>query len=178
MSVNVAFGDTATHDLNLTEILPLGEMKELLRQQLRELGFTEDGDRFTNTDGPTTTEVDLEAMQVTISRSGEKALSATATATGRGYNQKAAQSSAEQGLSSAVDSTRSRLKAEGQRLQRAETSAVEAADAEAREILHAALQQVYTESIKRKASQLGDVLSVHESTSADGEYELVIQIEQ
>ncbi|MFT5685405.1 MAG: hypothetical protein ACI8RZ_006356 [Myxococcota bacterium] len=178
VKVNVSFGDTVTHSLNLTEILPKEEMVALLREQLIELGFTQDGDRLTLTSDGTTTEVDLDAMEATVSRSGEKQLSATATSTGRSYTRSAAKRSAEQGLSAAVANTRQQLKAEQSRIQREETAAVERTDAEVKEVLHLALQQVYTESLKRKASQLGDVLSIQESTTADGEYELIIQIEQ
>ena len=54
VTVDVSLGDTVTHRLNLTEILPLEEMKELLRQQLRAQGFSEDGDRYTHTAEVTT----------------------------------------------------------------------------------------------------------------------------
>lgn len=178
VTLSASFGDKVTHSLNLTEILPREEMVELLRQQLIGLGFSEDGDRLTLTSDGTTTEVDLDAMEATVSRSGEKQLSATATSTGRGYTRSTAQRSAKDGLSVAVQRTREQLSAEKQRIQREETAAVERTDAEVKEVLHLALQQVYTESLKRKASQLGDVLSVQESTSASGEYELIIQIEQ
>ena len=178
VSINATFGDQVTHSLNLTEILPAEEMKALLRQQLRDLGFAEDGDRFTHSDGPTLTEVDLEAMEVTVSRSGEKTLSDTATSVGSGYTRAAAQTNAKESLQSAVSQTRQQLQAQQERIQRAETAAVAQSDEALKEILHTALQQVYTEALKRKARQLGDVLSIQESTSEDGEYELVIQIEQ
>ena len=177
VTVDVTLGDTVTHRLNLTEILPLEEMKELLRQQLRDQGFSEDGDRYTHT-AEVTTVVDLDAMQVTLTRRSDKQLSTTAAVTGRGYSKSAARANAARDLSGAVRQAQQHLQAEGTRLQREETAAVESADAEMKELLHVALQQVYTESLKRKARQLGDVRSVHESTSADGEYELIIQIEQ
>ena len=43
--------------------------------------------------------------------------------------------------------------------------------------LNEILQQVYAESLKRKAAQLGDIMNIQESTH-DGEYELVIHIER
>ena len=177
VTVDISLGDTVTHRLNLTEILPLEEMKSLLRQQLREHGFSEDGERFTHT-AEVTTVVDLDAMEVTLTRRSEKQLATTAAATGRGYSQAAARDSAPRELSAAVRQAQQHLESEGARLQREETAAVEAADMEMKARLHAVLQQVYTESLKRKARQLGDVRSVHESTSASGEYELIIQIEQ
>ncbi len=178
VTVTVAVGDTVTHSLNLTEILPREEMVALLREQLIGLCFVPDGDTLTLVEDGTTTVVDLAAMEVTISRASEKELSATATVTGRGYTRSAAKASAEQGLDSAVQRTREQLAGEQKRIQRQETAAVESADSQVKEVLHLALQQVYTESLKRKAAQLGDVLSVHESTSETGEYELVIKIEQ
>ena len=178
VTVHASFGDTVTHSLNLTEILPREEMIALLRQQLLALGFTEDGSQLTLTSAGTTTTVDLDTLEATVSRSSKKKLSATATATGRGYSHSNAQRSAEAELSAAVQRTREQLSAEQQRLQREETAAVEHTDAEVKEVLHHALQQVYTESLKRKASQLGDVRSIRESTSASGEYELIIEIEQ
>jgi len=44
--------------------------------------------------------------------------------------------------------------------------------------LNEILQEVYAESLKRKAGQMGDILEVSESTSEDGNYELVIRVAQ
>ena len=39
------------------------------------------------------------------------------------------------------------------------------------------LQDVYSEALKRKARQLGDVVDQYEGTNENGEYELVIKVE-
>ena len=44
--------------------------------------------------------------------------------------------------------------------------------------LNELVQQVYSESLKKKAAQLGDIVEVTESTSEDGNYELVIRVTQ
>ena len=44
------------------------------------------------------------------------------------------------------------------------------------EEMNQVLQGVYSEALKRKARQMGEVVSQHEGTNEAGEYELVIKI--
>jgi len=174
----VHIGDTIRHRLSLTEILPADEMAALLRQALADAGFRQAGeDRWVLSEAGAETVVDLGEMSVVTEASADKALQAEATATGVGWNRDQAQASARQQLDSARQATAERLQAEGRKLQVELSDTLAAADAAHMELLHIVLQEVYAESLKQKARQMGDVVEVTEGTSPSGEYELVIKVE-
>jgi len=183
VSETFSVSDHVKHKLSLTPILPEGEMLELLKQQLLDAGYTEEAGALTleNERGEHVS-VDLEALEatVTLSRSREVKEELTATASyenDRGPGREAAEQRAADELAKKL----SDHKVKGERVTQALTQDVINALSEHREAqqaeLNQVLQRVYTESLKRKASQLGDVLEVTEST-VDGQYELVIKIER
>ena len=47
-----------------------------------------------------------------------------------------------------------------------------------RKLLNGLIQQVYAQSLKTKAGRMGNIMSINESTNSEGEYELVIKVEQ
>jgi len=183
VSETFSVSDHVKHKLCLTPILPEEEMVALLKQQLLEAGYTEEAGALTleNERGEHVS-VDLEALEatVTLSRSREVKEELTATASyenDRGPGREAAEQRAADELAKKL----SDHKVKGERVTQALTQDVINALSEHREAqqaeLNQVLQRVYTESLKRKASQLGDVLEVSEST-VDGQYELVIKIER
>ena len=183
VSETFSVSDHVKHKLCLTPILPEGEMVALLKQQLLDAGYTEEAGALTleNERGEHVS-VDLEALEatVTLSRSREVKEELTATASyenDRGPGREAAEQRAADELAKKL----SDHKVKGERVTQALTQDVINALSEHREAqqaeLNQVLQRVYTESLKRKASQLGDVLEVTEST-VDGQYELVIKIER
>lgn len=178
VSRTIRIGDSIKHTLSLTEILPLEEMKQILREVLADAGFSsQENDRWTLQEGDDQTTIDLDTMEVTVHREERKTLQTEVTATGRGYRPTLARQVAKDNLAHQKDVADRRLAAEEGRLQRALSDEMEVADAERREVLHLLLQQVYAESLKRKARQLGDVMEISEGTTAQGEYELVIKVE-
>ena len=117
---------------------------------------------------------------MTLSRSREVKEELTATASyenDRGPGREAAEKRAADELAKKL----SDHKVKGKQVTESLTQDVIKALSEHREAqqaeLNQVLQRVYAESLKRKASQLGDVLEVTEST-VDGQYELVIKIER
>ena len=183
VSETFSVSDHVKHKLCLTPILPEGEMLELLKQQLLDAGYTEEAGALTleNERGEHVS-VDLEALEatVTLSRSREVKEELTATASyenDRGPGREAAEQRAADELAKKL----SDHKVKGERVTQALAQDVINRLSEHRETqqaeLNQVLQRVYTESLKRKASQLGDVLEVTEST-VDGQYELVIKIER
>jgi len=183
VSETFSVSDHVKHKLCLTPILPEEEMVALLKQQLLDAGYTEEAGALTleNERGEHVS-VDLEALEatVTLSRSREVKEELTATASyenDRGPGREAAEQRAADELAKKL----SDHKVKGERVTQALTQDVINALSEHREAqqaeLNQVLQRVYTESLKRKASQLGDVLEVTEST-VDGQYELVIKIER
>jgi len=183
VSETFSVSDHVKHKLCLTPILPEGEMLELLKQQLLDAGYTEEAGALTlENERGAHVSVDLEALEatVTLSRSREVKEELTATASyenDRGPGREAAEQRAADELAKKL----SDHKVKGERVTQALTQDVINALSEHREAqqaeLNQVLQRVYTESLKRKASQLGDVLEVTEST-VDGQYELVIKIER
>ena len=65
-----------------------------------------------------------------------------------------------------------------ERKQRELTKQLEDSDAGRMRLLNEVTQRVYAEALKKKAHQLGDVVSVQESTSPQGEYQLTIKVSQ
>lgn len=170
--------DTVRHRISLTEILPAEEMVELLRQGLRDAGFDEgEGGTLVLDSAEGRTVIDLDAMEVSTSRSEQKTLQAEATSTGSGWSRSGAKAAAESRLEGARDAARRRLAEEADRIQRDLSDGLARIDAERTELLHIVLQEVYAESLKRKARQMGDVVEISEGTTEDGEYELVIKVE-
>lgn len=170
--------DTVRHRISLTEILPADQMTELLRQGLRDAGFEEDDSGlFVLEDERGKTTVDLDQMEIATTRSEQQTLQTEAVSLGTGWSRSDAQKDAQQRLASARDAARQQLDAEAQRIQRQLSDALAQVDAERTELIHIVLQEVYAESLKQKARQMGDVVEISEGTTADGEYELVIKVE-
>ena len=172
--------DQIQRRISLTEILPAEEMKDLLRQALADNGFAQEGgggDRWIIDEGDEHTVLDLDEMVMTTTRSEARTVQKSVTATGRGYGRSSAKAAAKASLEEAKASAQRELGSLREREQ-ADLSAAMAENDEARqELMHHILQQVYAESLKRKARQLGDVMEISEGTSESGEYELVIKVE-
>ncbi|MEL6342412.1 MAG: hypothetical protein AAFV53_04720 [Myxococcota bacterium] len=178
VSRTVRIGDTIKHTLSLTEILPLDEMKQIFREILQDAGFSQDDqDRWSLSEGGDETVVDLEAMSVVTTREEQKTLTQDVAATGRAYRPSLARQVARDNLKHQKERAATRLEQEAGRLQQQLSQEMASADVERREILHLLLQQVYAESLKRKARQMGDVMEISEGTRPDGEYELIIKVE-
>ena len=155
-------------------------MKDLLRETLIASGLTReegDGDRWILEDGRERTIIDLDAMEVTTTRQDEAVVKADVTASGRGYSQSAAREDARLRLEEARAQARAALQAQSKRQQGQLSQELATSDQERQALLHLLLQQVYAESLKRKARQLGDIVDIQEGTSSSGEYELVIKVE-
>ena len=177
--------DCVTHKLNLTPIIDLSEMLDLLELELIERGFERvEGEtrsfKRENERGEQVT-FDLDQHEVRVSLSEREELSVEVTArehydldfVSRREGERRTQAK----LDEQRDSVRSQLDEMAERRQRARTERLsESVEAQRRE-LNEVLRGVYAESVKRKARQLGDVMEVNESM-VDGQYELVIKIER
>ena len=183
VSETFSVSDHVKHKLCLTPILPEEEMIELLRGQLLDAGYTEEAGALTqvNERGEHVS-VDLETLEATVSLSRSREVKEEITASASYENDRGpGREAAEQRAADELAKKMSEHKVKGERVTEALTQDVIEALSEGREAQQAALnqilQRVYAESLKRKASQLGDVLEVTEST-VDGQYELVIKIER
>jgi hypothetical protein len=180
VSKTVRADDRVVRKIDLAGILPPEEMAALLREALQRRGYGEDAGGKLSKKGSKGEDIafDLDAMEVSASIAVEKQLSADVEASGNGYDKKSAQASAEQNLRARKEAVESQLESEGSLIQREITRRLEESEAARSREINEVLQEVYAESLKRKARQLGDVMEVRESTTPGGEYELVIKVAQ
>lgn len=181
VSRTVTASDSVCYPIRLTAIQPEDEMVELLREALLRHGFEPDGeDHLLRGRGPEGEDlvVDLDAMTLTATLEEEKELVTQAAAHGTGESRREARVRAEAELDANREAAEQRLEREGKQVQRQLSRRLERSEAARNRQLHEVLQEVYAEALKRKARTLGDVTELRESTSDDGQYELVITIEQ
>jgi len=170
--------DRMRHRVELSDILDEAQMKDILREVLREAGWEEKEDGKFETKGPNgeTLVWDLDSNEVTATLEDERDVSADLDVTGRAGSQANARQAARNRL------RQSEAQAEGQfseaevELGQQISEQLEQTEGERRKGLNKVLQKVYTEALKRKAEELGSVVEVNESENGD-EYELTIQVE-
>lgn len=173
--------DKIVHKLEMTEILPKEEMVELLKQQLQERGFAETEPNIWTKQGDDGEHIslNLDTMELSTEIEQQKELSTEVEVTGRAWDSKsAARKDAQSQLQNAQENARDQLDSQRQKLQRELTEDLEKGETRRLREVNEILQQVYADSLKRKARQLGDIMEIHEGTSAQGEYELVIRVSQ
>jgi len=183
ISRRVDGSDSISYPIELTEILPADEMKDILRGVLTEAGWEADKDNpdqftITGTEGEIIT-IDLEEMEVTAELTDEKEVSTEVTAGARsgrsqGHAEHLAKSELQQKAEAAGDSIEESARRE---LRQQLRDKLAKSEDERMRTLNEVLQRVYAESLKRKAGQLGDIMEVQESTDDDN-YELVIRVSQ
>jgi hypothetical protein len=185
LSESFDLSDSVKHTLNLTPIIELSEMLDLLEAILEERGFKRvEGEvrRLTreNTRGEQVT-FDLEQQEVIVSLSEREELSVEVVAGGHYDEDFVSRSEGEQRTRLKLDEQKSEahatLEAHAERRQRALTQKLSESVDDQRRELNEILRGVYAESVKRKAAQLGEVMEISESTD-NGQYELVIKIER
>ena len=81
-------------------------------------------------------------------------------------------------LDDKVKATETHLNGQAKELQVEVTQELIDSEQARMQLINEALQDVYRDALKRKASQLGEVTSINESTNENGEYELVIKVTQ
>lgn len=172
----VRFRDTVHHRLILTPILRENEMVNILQQALQEASVLQQGQRWLLDGTDAVSTVDLNDMRVTTSLHEERLLSTEALATGGGGNKAQAQRSAEEQQPRARERTQVDRQRQQHALQLDATATVGIADGQPSVRLHRILQEVYAESLKRKARQLGDVMEITEGTTPSSEHGLVIKV--
>lgn len=173
--------DAVSYPIELTAILPAGEMQELLREVLTKAGWKSADDNDFAMEGPSgeVLSIDLDAMELTATLTAEKEVVAEVKAAGQGNTTRTARRSAQIQIEEKAAATGDQIADSGQReIQKETTDRLnESEDARQRQ-MNELLQQVYTEALKRKAGQLGDIVEIQEGTGEDGNYELLIRVAQ
>ncbi|MEQ8819972.1 MAG: hypothetical protein RLY93_06980 [Sumerlaeia bacterium] len=175
----ITASDSITYPIQLTEILPEDEMKDVLKERLRAHGFEEQEDgtfRKPGEAGETIT-VDLEKMEAEASLSAERDMETEVEATGSGGTRTFAQTEAQRVLAAKEQHAREMLGSKEKGLQEDLTGRLEESEEGRMRDFNEILQETYAESLKRKARQMGEVMEVREGTTEDGQYELTIRVE-
>lgn len=179
VSDTIQANDKATHKIDLEAVVPDGEMSDIVGASLEAAGWErqEDGS-FEKRVGDVTLRWDLESSEVEARVEASQSVSQDVHAEGRGYDQSHAQTDAQRRLELETQRVKDAIAGEQERLQQQLTQKLsESEQARVREI-NEVLQRAYAEAVKRKARRLGNVTSVEESTSDDGEYQLTITISE
>ena len=174
----VSADDKSVHKIDLRDILSPAQMRELLRTALQERGFEQEDEGaqvlVRREQGGETTRMDLESMELTTELEAEKEVSGNVDAWGDAHTRSAAQRAAE---ASAQRQANALLERGQQQLQqRVSDQLAQGEEARVKE-MNQALQEVYSQALKAKARQLGEVVEQYEGTNKEGEYELVIKVE-
>jgi len=171
--------DRTTHRIELDAVLPEGEMREILEGALAEAGWEQrDEGSYQKTVGEVSLTWDLDKNEVEAAVESSREVSRDLNVEGRAYSQEAAQRNADRQLKQQQESARDAIEAEQEQLQKKLTTALgENEEQRVREI-NGVLQKAYTEGLKRKARRMGNVTSIQEGTSENGEYELTITVSE
>ena len=172
----VSADDKTVHQLDLRDILPQDQMRDLLRSKLEERGFEEDekGRLVRAEEGGEVMTLDLESMELTTELESEEEVRGRVEAWGDAETR----SNAERSAKGRAQAQANRLIERGQKdAQQKLTAKLTSGEQERLEEMNEVLQDVYSEALKKKARQMGDVVEQHEGTNAQGEYELVIKVE-
>lgn len=178
--------DEITYPIELTEILPSDDMRELFRQALEKRGFENDGNSADGHRlmgrGPAGEELTVDLNEMKVTARLEKAADLSTEVS---LNQWVDEEYLDDARAAATDTmAQKRRVAEAQLRKEADgiqkdlsKRLADSEDARQRQ-LHEALQEAYAEALKQKAGQLGDITEMTEGTTADGQYELVIRVSQ
>ncbi len=172
----VGADDKTVHQLDLRDILPEDEMKDLLRNSLKEKGFEEDedGKLVRKEESGETITVDMESLELVTELEQETEVTGRVDAWGDAESRSVAKERAEASAQRQADSILER----GQKdAQRKVTDQLAKGEKDRLDEMNEVLQDVYSEALKKKARQMGDVVEEYEGTNEEGEYELVIKVE-
>lgn len=169
--------DEMRHRVELTPILDEAAMRELLKRALLAEGWQETEDGKLTRQGPSgeTLIWDLETNEVVAGVEVEKEVAAEVSATGWGESDASARRDAQRSINRQTARAEAEIDETRTSAQREVGKLLEAGEQERQEVLNRVLQRVYADALKRKAQQLGTVVSVDENDTGD-DYELVIKI--
>lgn len=169
--------DEMRHRVELTQILGQDEMREILKKSLEDAGWEEQEDGTYKKQGPSGEELvwDLDEGVVRATVEEEREVTTDVASTGYGESKGGAQRDAERSLERQKSRAEREVKRSEAEIERKITEQLEASEEKRMRELNGVVQRVYSEALKRKAEQLGTVVSVEENQAGD-DYELVIKI--
>lgn len=158
-SQTVRSSDAVDLGVDLLGILPEAEMGEILAEELKADGWkTKDG-TLTTTVGDTVASLSADQKTIRV----ELGTKTQVTASARTLQQ------------AKVDAKRQGEALKG-KLDADTTKALAKAEADLRDALASVVQRTYRRALERRAAKLGEVQSVHEGQTQDGDIEVTIKI--
>ncbi len=174
---NLREADATSNSLVVANIVPPGEVQEILREKLRERGWVDTPGGMKRTKNGVTETLDLQTMVVHAEADSERVLE---------REESRSVSAPRSQIGSVVADERRRLEEATQiteaekvrarsRMQREINERLAATEEERMRELNEVVLDVYRESLKRKAATLGTVTEITEDTDGD-DFEMVIKI--
>ena len=180
VSRSINTSDSISYPIELTEIIPAEEMKDILKGVLREKGFEETEENIFVKEGPAGEKitVDLAEMEVTASIDEDREIRKEVEFDERidAWNKKDASQYGRELFEKELKKAEQSLEGAEKQAQKEVTQRLIDSEEERMQQLNEVMQEVYAESLKRKAGSMGEVTSMHE-TIEDGEYRLDITVE-
>lgn len=159
-SSSVTHEDHMDMDLCPMEILPKAEMLALVREELRGEGWKDEADgSMSNPTAATPTSLSADGKTVTVRASAAQSVTAKGTDSEK----------ATEALTKDEEKTKALLQA-------ATTERLLAAEAPLKASMGEVLKRVYLKAIKAKAASMGNIESLVEGRSANGDYEVSIKV--
>ena len=157
----VTASDNLCIGLDVLPILADGDMRDIVRQTLKERGWTEgkDGSLEKNVGDGAVAVLDKDGKTVTVRLETQQDIQ------GQGRTDQEAKAA----LESRKDAAERDAKAKA-------TRALARAEPAVRKELDDAVQRVYVEALKKKAAQMGAVESMQETRGQDGSLEITIKV--
>jgi hypothetical protein len=156
--------DEVCSDLEILEVLPADQMAELLRGELKERGFQEEGDKLIRRDGEVTVTVDPSSGEVSVKSERADSVDLEAQRDDWGYDDVGP--GEEQIRRRAAEQLRQDLERRaGQQQARLQTEATEKLEGvldDVRKELGQAVNRITAEALKRKAASLGQIKEMTE----------------
>ncbi len=183
----VRAADRSERTLELPPIVARERARQILEAALRRRGWEGEGGKLVRPGGKGEESVlDLETGKVTTTVEEDEVLRKELSLEGVGDSLSRPTAADEEALRRKVEAeldTRLAISEEDRAAKRVALESrlarrLAASDEERAKELEAVLLEVYAESLKEKARSLGTVTEVREETTAAGEYELVIRIEE
>lgn len=172
--------DKATHRIELEAVVPESEMESILEGALAEAGWEkgDDGRTWRRQVGDVQLTWKLDDNVVEASVEGSHEVSRDVNVEGQAYSEDAARRNAQRQLEEREQAARDAIAGEAEQLQKKLTRQLGDNEQERVREINTVLQKAYAEALKRKAKRLGNVTSVQEGTSNQGEYQLTITISE
>lgn len=169
--------DHVRSQLEVLQVLPAGEMAELIAQQLIERGFERDGNIVRRTEDNITVSIDLTDGSIEVRAEASDEIRLQGERSGRAYDdagpsREETEKVLREELSKELEDD---AKSHEAALQRSVTDALEGALGDVRQELDRAVNQATAEALKQKAARIGSIKRMDEDPET-GSLTIVVEV--